>query len=46
MIILPILVLLIVASTVLGFTVGRYYERVEWNRLIEEGKIPAPRSTK
>lgn len=26
----------------LAFTIGRIVERQEWNRLIEQGKIPRP----
>jgi len=26
----------------IGFKIGCTYERVEWNRLIEIGRIPAP----
>lgn len=25
----------------IGFKIGRTYERVEWNNLIKEGRIPA-----
>lgn len=30
------------ACAYIGFKIGRTYERIEWNKLIEEGKIPAP----
>jgi len=27
----------------LGYLVGKYKERTDWNKLIEQGKIPAPK---
>ena len=29
--------------TVIGFLIGKYQERRDWNKLIEEGKLPKPR---
>lgn len=26
----------------LGIFIGKYLERIEWNKLIDEGKIPKP----
>lgn len=38
MAILGILVVLFI-----GYTIGVYSERVAWNKLIEDGKIPKPK---
>ena len=26
-----------------GFIMGKYHERIEWNKLIQAGKLPKPR---
>lgn len=31
-----------IGNLVLGFFMGKYHERMEWNKLIEAGKIPRP----
>jgi len=28
----------------IGFSIGKHLERVEWNKLIQEGKLPKPKS--
>jgi hypothetical protein len=32
-----------VLLTYAGYLAGKYQERKEWNKLIEQGKIPAPK---
>jgi hypothetical protein len=33
---------IILSNAVLFFLIGKYHERVAWNKLIKQGKIPAP----
>lgn len=40
----PLLIALGCAAA--GFLVGKYAERGQWNQLIEEGRLPRPRSAK
>lgn len=40
---MSILIMTAVAAVVYGvFHLGKHHERVEWNKLIEEGKLPRP----
>ncbi len=39
----PALLLMVFVWAVCGFVVGRYWERAMWNRLIDDGVIPAPK---
>jgi uncharacterized transporter YbjL len=36
------LIVSIFSSAIFGFLVGRYHERMQWNRLIDKGLIPRP----
>lgn len=33
----------IMGTFIIGFVIGKYHERVMWNKLIETGKIPRPK---
>ena len=33
-----------IGNLAIGFLMGKYHERWNWNILITEGKIPAPRN--
>lgn len=44
-IVISILIMFIAVGSV-GFLLGRYIERLDWNKLIWEGKIPKPKKTK
>lgn len=35
--------LLFLVNIIVFFLLGKYHERWEWNKLIREGKIPAPK---
>lgn len=30
--------------SILFFFIGKYYERLQWNKLIKNGKIPKPKN--
>lgn len=34
---------LVVSVFAVGFVLGKFYERVQWNKLIQNGIIPTPR---
>lgn len=34
---------IIVGCTISGYALGKYQERKDWNKLIEQGKITAPK---
>lgn len=36
------LICIALAYAVLGFGLGLFFERLRWNRLIREGKLPRP----
>lgn len=35
--------ILAIVNLLVGLFAGAYYERLQWNQLIQEGKIPAPK---
>lgn len=41
-IILTIFVLGLATGLTFGYRLGKYFERKDWNKLIEEGKLPKP----
>ena len=37
-----LLIVVMISSFTLGFIIGKVSERIAWNELIREGKIPMP----
>lgn len=40
------ILIVFIAGTLIGFTLGKFSERLAWNRLIEKGILPKPKSAK
>lgn len=38
--------LIILPVVVISFFIGKYHERLQWNKLIKFGKIPRPKNSK
>jgi hypothetical protein len=41
----PMVMAVNVVFLFIGITLGKYSERVKWNKLIQEGKLPKPRGS-
>ena len=40
------ILIVFIAGTLIGFVLGKFSERLAWNRLIERGILPKPKNAK
>jgi hypothetical protein len=40
------MIILIITIAIVSFLIGKYTERLQWNKLIKVGKLPRPKNTK
>ncbi len=43
---IAITVIMILVTFLTGFILGKHQERIEWNKLIKEGRLPKPKKQK